>query len=111
MNIQIIIKKKCRNSRKAERFFKERGIKYFTLNLNEKALSPGELRNILRVVPARELLDEEARVYKQKLAYMDFDYEEEFLAHPDLIKTPVVRCDGKVSVGHTPELWKTWINV
>ncbi len=109
MDIQIITKKKCRDSRKAERFFKERGIKYLTLNLSEKGLSPGELRNILKAVKAEDLLDEEATLYKQKLSYMDFDYEEEFLAHPDLLKTPLVRCQGKVTVGYSPEIWKSWL--
>ncbi len=109
MNIQIIIRKKCQDSRKAERFFKERGIRYFTLNLSEKALSPGELRNILRVLKPEELMNEQSRLYRQKLVYMDFDYEEEFLAHPDLIRTPLVRCEGKVSAGYAPELWKTWL--
>ncbi|QEN07144.1 ArsC family transcriptional regulator [Oceanispirochaeta crateris] len=109
MNIQIIGKKKCQDTRKAERFFKERGHKYFTLDLNEKALSPGELRNILAKVSSDDLVDKDSKLYKQKFSFMDFDPEEELLAHPDLIKTPIIRCDGKVCVGYKPETWKTWI--
>ncbi|MDA3958978.1 arsenate reductase family protein [Oceanispirochaeta sp.] len=109
MNIQIIGTKKCQNTRKAERFFKERGQKYFTLDLNEKPLSPGELRNILNKVSSDELVDQESKVYKQKFAFLDFDPAEELLAYPDLIKTPIIRCDGKVSIGYDPKTWKTWI--
>ena len=109
MNIQIIGKKKCQDTRKAERWFKERGIKFFKLDVNEKALSPGELRNIISRVKAEDLIDEDSRLYKQKYAFLDFNPAEELIDHPELLKTPVVRCDGKVSVGYVPELWKGWI--
>lgn len=109
MNIQIIGKKKCQDTRKAERWFKERGIKFFKLDVNEKALSPGELRNIISRVKAEDLIDEDSKLYKQKYAFLDFDPAEELGDHPELLKTPVVRCDGKVSVGYDPETWKGWI--
>jgi len=110
LNIQIIGKKKCQDTKKAERFFKERGLKIHKLDVMEKALSPGELRNILSRVKARDLIDEDSKLYKQKFAFLDFDAEEEILEHPGLLKTPVVRCDGQVSVGYDPETWKRWID-
>ncbi|MDC7241641.1 MAG: arsenate reductase family protein [Spirochaetales bacterium] len=109
MNIQIIGIKKCQNTRKAERFFKERGVKFQKLDLAEKGLSPGELRNILSRVSVDDLIDSESKLYKSKFAYMDFDPMEEIPAHPELIRTPVVRCEGKVSIGYDPETWKKWI--
>lgn len=109
MNIQIIGKKKCQDTRKAERFFKERGVKFFKLDLNEKPLSPGELRNIMSRIDVDDLIDRNSKLYKQKFSFMDFDPAVELLDHPELIRTPVIRCDGKVSVGYTPESWKNWI--
>jgi len=109
LNIQIIGKKNCKDTRKAERFFKERGIKFFKLDLNDKALSPGEMKNILNKIAVQELIDTESKIYKQKFAFMDFEPSVELLEHPELILTPILRCDGKVSVGYTPELWKTWL--
>jgi arsenate reductase-like glutaredoxin family protein len=109
LNIQIIGIKKCQNTRKAERFFKERGFKFQKLDLTEKGISPGELRNILAKVSVEDLIDSESKLYKQKFAYMDFDPMVEIPAHPELIRTPVIRCDGKVSIGFDPETWKKWI--
>ncbi len=36
MNIQIFGTKKCNDTKKAERFFKERGIKYQFIDMKEK---------------------------------------------------------------------------
>ena len=109
MNIQIIGKKKCQDTKKAERYFKERGIKFFTLDLSEKGLSAGELRNILARVSEDDLVDRQSKLYKEKFAYLDFDPSTELLDYPEIMVTPIVRCDGKVSVGYTPDLWKTWL--
>ena len=109
MNIQITGKKKCRNTRKAERYFKERGVKFFSLDLHEKPLSPGELKNIMRTLDLADLVDKDSKLYKEQFAFMDFDAFEELLAHPDLIQTPIVRCDGKASIGYSPSTWKKWL--
>ncbi|OQY32860.1 MAG: ArsC family transcriptional regulator [Spirochaetaceae bacterium 4572_59] len=109
MNIQIIGTKKCRETRKAERFFKERGIKFQTLDLKEKGLAKGELRSILSKVSLDDLINTEAPLYKKKFAYMDFDAEEELLEHPELLRTPIVRSEGRVSIGNVPALWKSWL--
>lgn len=109
MNIQIIGKKKCQDTKKAERFFKERGVKFSRLDLNEKPLSPGEMRNILAKVAADDLVDRQSRVFREKFAYLDFEPAAELMEYPELMITPVVRCDGKVSVGYTPDLWKVWL--
>jgi len=109
LNIQIIGKKNCQNTRKAERYFKERGIKFFKLDLNDKSLSPGEMRNILNKVSSLDLIDTESKIYKQKFAYLDFEPATELMEYPDMIKTPIIRCDNKVSIGYSPEVWKTWL--
>ena len=109
MSIQIIGTKKCKETRKAQRFFKERGIKFQTLDLKEKGLSKGELRSILSRVSIDDLINSDAPLYKKKFAYMDFDAEEELLAYPELIRTPVIRWDGRVTIGYQPDSWKSWL--
>ena len=110
MIIQIFGTPKCKDSRKAERFFKERRIKIQFIDLRDKAISPGELRSIAQSVPLDELLDTESRQYRARnLQYMKFDLEEELLDDPLLFKTPIVRFGGRATVGYQPELWKEWL--
>ncbi len=50
MNIQIFGTKKSSDTRKAERFFKERGIKFQFVDLKEKAMSKGEFQSVMQAV-------------------------------------------------------------
>lgn len=110
MNIQIFGTKKCRDTQKAERFFKERGINFHFRDLNEKGVSKGELENIKRVIPVEELIDKEGKQFKKRnMEYMVFDTEEELLSDPLLFKTPITRNGNLVTVGYEPEEWKEWI--
>ncbi len=110
MNIQIFGTKKCSDTRKAERFFKERKIQYHFRDLNEKGVSKGELDNISRKVSIENLIDKKGKQYKKRnLQFMVFDVEEELLNDPLLFKTPIVRNGKLVTVGYKPELWKEWI--
>jgi arsenate reductase len=110
MNIQIIGTKKCRETQKAERFFKERRINYHFKDLSEKGLSQGELRNITQKVPLEELIDRDGKRYKDRgLSYMVFNIEEELLNDPLLIKTPVVRNSSLSTVGYKPAIWLEWL--
>lgn len=109
-NIQIFGLKRCRDTQKAERFFKERKVKYHFVNLAEKGMSAGELRSVANAVGLENLVDREGKQFKKrKMEYMDFDTEEELLEDPLLLKTPVVR-DGKRAVcGYDPDTWKSWL--
>lgn len=110
MKIQIFGTKKCQDTRKAERFFKERRIGVHFVDLKEKAVSPGELRSISQSVPLDELIDTDGKQYrKRNLAYMKFDIDEELLEDPLLFRTPIVRLGGKATVGYRPEVWKEWL--
>ena len=109
MNIQIIGTKGCRDTQKAERFFKERRILFHLRDLNEKGLAKGELENITRVIPLEELLDREGKQFKKRnLQYMVFNLEEELLSDPLLLKTPIVRNGKDSTLGFQPEIWKKW---
>lgn len=110
MIIQIIGTKKCKETQKAERFFKERRIQFHFRDLTEKGLAKGELDNISSVIPVEELIDTESKRYKERgMQYMKFDIAEELLLDPLLIKTPIVRKGRLVTVGYKPEVWKEWI--
>lgn len=110
MNIQIFGTKKCNDSKKAERFFKERGIQIHYRDLNEKGVSKGELENIKREYDVEDLIDKEGKEYKKRnLQYILHDVEEELLEDPLLFKTPIVRNGNKVTVGYEPEIWKSWL--
>ncbi len=107
--IQILIKKKCQDSKKAERFFKERRIEIQVRDIEEKPLSDGEWKNILDHYRPEELIDENSQVFKKKkMSYMEYDPLEEMKEEPGLVRTPIVRSKGKVSVGHTPDIWGEW---
>lgn len=109
MNIQIFGTKKCNDTKKAQRFFKERNIKFHFRDLTEKGLSPGELNNIARVFDMEELIDTESKQYQKRgMQFMIFNIEEELLEDPLLLKTPLVRNGKEVTIGYEPEIWKSW---
>ncbi len=110
MNIQIFGTKKCSDTRKAERFFKERRIQFHFRNLSEDGVSPGELENIKRVFPVEKLIDREGKQFKKRnMQFMVFDIETELLEDPLLFKTPIVRNGKEVTLGYQPDIWKEWI--
>ncbi|WP_028973341.1 arsenate reductase family protein [Spirochaeta cellobiosiphila] len=110
MSIQIMGTKKCKDTQKALRYFKERGVQVHFRDLNDKALSKGELDKICQKIKAQDLIDESSSFYKKKgLAYMEYDPREELLEHPDLVKTPIVRSGSESILGVQEALWKTLI--
>ena len=110
MNIQIIGTKKCKETQKAERYFKERSISFHFRDLTEKGLSKGELDNISHVISFDDLIDKESKRFKDRgMQFMVFDIEEELLADPLLLKTPIVRNQKLVAVGYQPDVWENWI--
>ena len=107
--IQIICTRKSADTRKAERFFKERGVPYHFVDLTERPLSKGELENISRSIPLEELIDTESKEYvKKRMEYMEFDCREELLEHPLLMKVPVVRWNRRAVMGIRTATWTQW---
>jgi arsenate reductase len=110
MGIQIFGTLKCQETRKAQRYFKDRGIPFQFINLAEKGLSKGELNSVSTVVGIENLIDKNSKEYtKRNLKYITHDVEEELLNYPLLYKTPIVRDSRKATVGYAPEVWKEWI--
>ena len=111
MNIQIIGTKKCKETQKAERFFKERRIPYHFRDLTEKGISKGELENITQAIPIEELIDKEGKQFKKRgFEYMRYDIETELQEDSLLLKTPIVRNGKLITVGYEPEVWQEWIS-
>ena len=110
VNIQIFGTNKNNDTKKAIRFFKERGIKPHFRDLREQGLTKGELDNISNKIPLEELIDTEGKQYqKRAMAYMKFDIEEELLEDPLLLKMPIVRFGKEATVGYQPEIWEKWL--
>lgn len=109
MNIQIFGIKKCQNTRKAERYFKERAIPYHFVDLTVRGLSRGELGKVKSAVGLENLIDKDGKEYaKRNLKYIVHDTEEMLLAYPLLLKTPIIRNGSKATVGYCPEIWQGW---
>ena len=111
MNIQIFGSSKSFDSKKAERWFKERRIKYQYIDLPSKGLSPREYQSVKQKVGFDALVNTKCRAYEDLyMAYITPDArEEKLLEHPELLKTPVVCCGRRAAVGYQPELWQAWM--
>ena len=111
MNIQIFGTKRCNDTKKAERFFKERRIKFQFIDLKEKALSKGELQSVKKVVGLENLINKSAKDYTKlnmdKIRSSEMR-EEILLKNPSLYVTPIVRNGKDATVGYAIETWKTW---
>ena len=112
MNIQIFGSKKCNDTKKAQRFFKERGIKFQFIDMKEKGMSKGEFNSVAQVNGGIENMIDWNGKDQDTLALIkyiaDKDRLEKILENPQVIKTPLV-CNGKQStIGYQPEVWKTW---
>ena len=107
MNIQIFGRNKCFDTKKAERYFKERRIKYQLIDLPRIGMSRRELESVRAAVGLDALIDEKAPDC-DLIKYMasDADRFERLLEYPDNIRTPVVRNGHQATVGDRPEGWK-----
>jgi len=109
MNVQIFGKTKCFDTKKAERYFKERRIKFQRIDILDIGLSRGELRSVKSAVGLEALIDDAAQG-AEILRYLAFDADKEdkLLENPAFLKTPIVRNGKKATVGYCPDVWKDW---
>ena len=110
MNIQIFGSPKSFDSRKAERWFKERRIRYQYIDVPSKGLSPREYQSVKRKVGFDALVNTKCRAYEDLfMAYITPQAQEEkLLEHPELFQTPIVRNGRQATVGYCPEVWQSW---
>ncbi len=112
MNIQIFGKSKCFDTKKAERYFKERGIKFQYIDLTRYGMSGKEFDSVLRAVGGiDQLIDWNGKSQQITLMrYMEDTRakEDKVFDDPSLMKTPIVRNGKQATVGYAPEVWASW---
>ena len=112
MNIQIFGTKKDFETKKAERYFKERGIRYQFIDMKEKGLSKGEFLSVLQAVGGYEKLIDPDCKDRDLLALVTYLAEEDrtdkIFENQRILKTTIVRNQRQATVGCQPEVWKTW---
>ena len=109
MNIQIFGKSKCFDTKKAERYFKERRVKFQSVDLIKYGIRPGELKSVKNAVGLDALRDP---IHPDDPLVSSLGYDDpkrhRLLEDPRLLKTPLVRNGRQATVGYCPDVWKTW---
>ena len=112
--IQIFGFNDCQDTRKAQRFFSERRIQVHYVDLDERPASKGELRRFAERVGPAALIDKAGARYKAMGLRVALDSParllERALTEPRLLRTPLVRNGGKVTVGLAPGDWQAWVD-
>lgn len=112
MNIQIFGTKKNADSRKAECFFKERGVIFQYIDLKEKGLSKGELQSVAKAAGGLDCLIDPESKDKDLLTLLEYllpdDKFEKVLENQSILRQPIVRNGKQATVGYQPEIWKQW---
>ena len=112
MNIQIFGTKKSSDTRKAERFFKERGIKFQSIDLKEKGLSRGEFNSIMQVVGGVDVMIDPECKDKDLLALVTYisadERAEKVMENQSVLRQPIVRNGRQATIGYAPDVWKDW---
>ena len=113
MNIQIFGSSKSFDTKKAERWFKERRIKYQYIDVLSKGLSPKEYQSVKQKVGFDVLVNTSCRTYgdledRYQRYVTPAEWEAKLLEHPELFNTPIVRNGKEATVGYCPEVWANW---
>jgi arsenate reductase-like glutaredoxin family protein len=110
MNVQIFGRKDCSETRKAERWFRERRISVHFVDLKQKGLAPRELESVAKPIGLENLLDRQSKRFLEKgLAFMSpARISRVLLEDPLLLRTPIVRNGKEATLGMRPEIWMDW---
>lgn len=112
MNIQIFGTKKSFDTKKAQRYFKERRIKVQFIDLKEKEMSKGELQSVMRAVGGIDAVIDPNAKDQDTVALITYLAEsqkfDKLLENQQLLREPIVRNGQKATVGYCPDVWKTW---
>lgn len=112
MNIQIFGTKKNFDSKKAERYFKERGIKYQFIDMKEKGMSKGEFQSVCQSLGGYEKLIDREHKDKDLLVLLTYlaeeDRSDKLFENQQIIRIPIVRNGRQATIGYQPEVWKGW---
>ena len=112
MNIQIFGTKKSFDTKKAQRYFKERRIKVQFIDLKEKEMSKGELQSVMRAVGGIDAVIDPNAKDQDTVALITYHAEsqkfDKLLENQQILREPIVRNGQKATVGYCPDVWKTW---
>lgn len=112
MNIQIYGSKKCFDTKKAQRFFKERNVKYQSIDLLKYGLSKRELTSVMAAVGVENMVNPRSGKYKSlnlhRVNTGNSSWQDILLNNPDLLITPIVRNGKLATAGYMPQVWSTW---
>jgi len=109
---QLIGRQNCRESRKAERYMRERGIDFSFVDLEKRELSPGELKNIMTSVSPEDLIDRNSRQFEKRgLKFLEFDPAEEISADQKLIITPILRIKNRAIAGFDETEYRNFLSL
>lgn len=112
MNIQIFGTKKSSDTKKAQRYFKERRIKVQFIDLKEKEMSKGELQSVMRAVGGIDAVIDPNAKDQDTVALITYLAEsqkfDKLLENQQILREPIVRNGQKATVGYCPDVWKTW---
>jgi arsenate reductase-like glutaredoxin family protein len=112
VEVQIFGTRGCVDSRKAERFFKERRVRIHFVDLKQRAASRGELRRFVQKFGVDALIDREAKRFRSlglhRAHYGDARWLEILADEPGILRTPLVRSGNRLTIGHEPGVWATW---
>ena len=109
MNIQIFGKSKCFDTKKAQRYFKERRIKFQEVDVRKFGMSRGELSSVKNAVGLEALVDPN-HPDAVLLSYLADDQAklDKLFEDPSLLRTPIVRNGRQATVGYCPQVWEGW---
>ena len=109
MNIQVFGTSKSFDTKKAERWFKERRIRFQFIDLKKYGMSRGELTSVRQAVGLEAMVDPKHpdAVLLQYLASDEAKMDKLF-QNPALLRTPIVRNGKQATVGYCPEIWVSW---
>lgn len=112
MNIQIFGSKKNFDTKKADRYFKERGIKTQFIDMKAKGMSKGEFHSVCQAVGGYQNLIDKDSKDKDLLTLLSYiadeDKEAKILENQKIIKIPIVRNGKQATIGYQPDVWKKW---
>lgn len=112
MNIQIFGTKKSFDTKKAQRYFKERRIKVQFIDLKEKEMSKGELQSVMRAVGGIDAVIDPNAKDQDTVALITYLAEsqkfDKLLENQQILREPIVRNGQKATVGYCPDVWKAW---
>lgn len=112
MNIQIFGTKKCFDTKKAQRYFKERNVTYQFIDMKEKGMSKGEFGSVKQAVGGLDVMLDNKYKDKDALALIKYiageDKDDKVLENQEVLKTPIVRNGKLATIGYQPDIWKGW---